>query len=212
MMNTFAKILILSLTSPLLLSAGLTFEEARIVHEATMEESEYTGTFVFKNEGDKAVKILEVSSSCGCTTALPSKRVFESGESGEISATFDYGEREGKQVKSIRVETDLEKDPRIFLTLEVNIPSAMEFSPSVVMWNRASDSDFKAKEVIIESKMEESIEIMEIVTSSDLFTSISIAPQNIPTESGGIIRGTFVVKTSLSNPLKGTFKVYAIVR
>jgi hypothetical protein len=100
----------------------------------------------------------------------------------------------------------------------------MEFSPSVVMWNRASDSNFKAKEVIIESKMEESIEIMEIVTSSDLFThkvteiekgkkfSISIAPHNIPTESGGIIRGTFVVKTSLSNPLKGTFKVYAIVR
>ncbi|MDA0348257.1 MAG: DUF1573 domain-containing protein [Verrucomicrobia bacterium] len=224
MMNTFAKILLLSLTCPLLLTAGLTFEEARIVHEATMDESEYTGTFVFKNEGDKAVKILEVNSSCGCTTALPSKRVFEPGESGEISATFDYGEREGKQIKEIRVDTDQEKDPRIFLTLEVNIPSAMEFSPSVVMWNRASESDFKAKEVIIESKMGDPIKIMEIVSSSDLFThkvteiekgkkfSISIAPQNIPVESGGIIRGTFVVKTSLSNPLKGTLKVYAIIR
>lgn len=189
-----------------------------------MDESEYTGTFVFKNEGDKAVKILEVNSSCGCTTALPSKRVFEPGESGEISATFDYGEREGKQIKEIRVDTDQEKDPRIFLTLEVNIPSAMEFSPSVVMWNRASESDFKAKEVIIESKMGDPIKIMEIVSSSDLFThkvteiekgkkfSISIAPQNIPVESGGIIRGTFVVKTSLSNPLKGTLKVYAIIR
>ena len=101
-------------------------------------KTEYTATFAFKNKGDAAVEIKEVNSSCGCTTALPSKRIFEPGESGEISATFDYGSREGKQVKSIRVETDQEKDPRIFLTLEVEIPTALEVSPSVVMWNRSA--------------------------------------------------------------------------
>ena len=224
-MKTVASIVLVSLLGPLFLNAGLVFEEERVVHEANFEESEYTGTFVFTNKGNKPVKILEVNSSCGCTTALPSKQIFQPGESGEISATFDYGEREGKQIKSIRVETDQEEEnARIFLTLEVNIPSAMEYSPSVVMWNRARETEFKPKEVIIESMMEEPIEILDIVASSDLFSykikvleegkkfAISIAPENIPADHKGILRGTFVVKTSFANPLKGTLKVYAIIR
>jgi len=223
-MKPLLPIILFTFLSPLILTASLIFEKERIVHEATLDETEYTATFAFTNRGDKAVKILEVNSSCGCTTALPSKQVFEPGESGEISATFDYGQREGKQIKSIRVETDEEKDPRIFLTLEVNIPTAMEVSPSVVMWNRAVDSNFTPKEVIIESHTEESIEITEVVASSDLFVyeiqvleegkkfALQITPQNIPTDLKGIIRGTFIVKTNLSNPTKGTLKIYAIVR
>ena len=223
-MKSFVLTILISLTCALILPASLIFEENRIVHEATLDETEFTATFAFKNIGDAAVEIKEVNSSCGCTTALPSKRIFEPGESGEISATFDYGSRKGKQVKSIRVETDQEKDPRIFLTLEVEIPTALEVSPSVVMWNRSAESEFKAKEVIIESSLDESIEIVEVVASSDLFKyeikvledgikfAMAIEPQNIPSDSKGILRGTFIVKTSLSNPTKGTIKVYAIVR
>lgn len=224
-MKTVVNVVLFSLLGPLFLNAGLVFDEERVVHEANFEESEHTGIFAFTNKGKKPVKILEVNSSCGCTTALPSKQVFQPGESGEISATFDYGEREGKQIKSIRIETDAEEeDGRIFLTLEVNIPSALEYSPSVVMWNRAQDKEFKPKEVIIESKMAEPIEILDIVASSDFFSheikvleegkkfAISIAPENIPVDHKGILRGTFVVKTSFANPLKGTLKVYAIIR
>jgi hypothetical protein len=41
---------------------------------------------------------------------------------------------------------------------------------------------------------------------------VVITPRGIPMDQKGIVRGTFVVKTSFSNPLKGTLKVYAIVR
>lgn len=223
-MKTLVSICLLSLWSVPFLSASLSFKESRITHTATLDETEFTATFPFTNEGDKPVKILEVNSSCGCTTALPSKKVFGPGESGEISATFDYGQREGKQTKSIRVETDQEKDARIFLTLEVTIPSIMEVSPSVVMWNRATENEFKSKEVTIESFVDQPIEIVNVVASSDLFThevvelvagekfAFVITPQNIPNDSKGIIRGTFVIKTNFPNPLKGTLKVYAIVR
>ena len=223
-MKSFAYIILISLSCPLFLNASLIFEKDRIVHQSSLDETEYIATFSFKNHGNKSVEILEVNSSCGCTTALPSKRVFEPGESGEISATFDYGSREGKQIKSIRIETDQETDPRIFLTIEVDIPTALHVSPSVVMWNRSTDSEFQAKEVTIESSLGESIEIVEVVASSDLFThavkvlengkkfALAISPQNIPTDAKGILRGTFIVKTSFPNPTKGTLKVYAIVR
>ena len=223
-MKIFFPTLIVSLTVPFFASAKLEFENSRIVHEANLDETEYTAIFAFTNRGNKAVTVKEVHSSCGCTTALPSKRVFEPGESGEISATFDYGQREGKQIKSIRVETDQEEESRIVLTLEVNIPSVMEVSPSVVMWNRSVDSEFKAKEVIIESHLDEPIEITEVIGSSDLFIqevkvieegkkfALAVTPQNIPTDKKGILRGTFVIKTNFANPSKGTLKIYAIVR
>lgn len=223
-MKIFFPTLLLCLTLPFIANAKLQFENERIVHEASLDETEYTAKFAFTNRGDKAITLKEVHSSCGCTTALPSKRLFEPGESGEISATFDYGQREGKQIKSIRVETDQEEASRIVLTLEVNIPSVMEVSPSVVMWNRSVDSEFKAKEVIIESHLNEPIEITEVIGSSDLFVqevrvieegkkfALAVTPQNIPTDKKGILRGTFVIKTNFANPSKGTLKIYALVR
>ena len=54
--------------------------------------------------------------------------------------------------------------------------------------------------------------IHEVKVLEDRKFALAVTPQNIPTDSKGIIRGTFVVKTSFSNPLKGTLKVYAIVR
>lgn len=223
MKNLFPT-LFLCLTVPFLANGDLQFESSRIVHDATFDETEYTATFVFTNKGDKTVTLKDVQSSCGCTTALPSKQVFAPGESGEISATFDYGEREGKQMKSIRVETDQEENPRIVLNLEVNIPLVMEVSPTVVMWNRSADEKFSAKEVVIKSHFNEPVEITEVIGSSDLFSqevrvieagkqfALSVTPQNIPTDKKGILRGTFVVKTNFPDPSKGTVKVYAIVR
>ncbi len=215
--------LTVALLTPLLISATLNFENDKIVYSATLDETEYTATFPFTNKGDTSIEILDVSSSCGCTTALPSKRVFAPGESGEISATFDYGGREGKQRKTIRVETNQAENERIFLTLEIDIPTVMSVSPSVVMWNRNTENEFASKEVTIESHMEGALGIAEIVSSSDAFShevrvlepgkkfAVAIKPENLP-DKNGIIRGTFIVKTSYSDPLKGTAKVYAIVR
>lgn len=223
-MKTIFPTLLLCVVVPCLASAKLHFENSSIVHKAALDETEYTATFAFTNRGNKPVTVKEVHSSCGCTTALPSKRVFEPGESGEISATFDYGPREGKQIKSIRVETDQEEEPRIVLTLEVTIPSVMEVSPSVVMWNRSVDKEYQTKEVIIESHLNDPLEITEVIGSSDLFAqevkvleagrkfALAVTPQNIPADKKGILRGTFVVKTDFANPSKGTLKVYAIVR
>jgi hypothetical protein len=223
-MKSFLTTFLISITIPFAVSANLAFDIERIDHEATLDETEYKAVFPFTNRGNKAVEILDVKSSCGCTTAIPSKRVFQPGESGEISATFDYGSREGKQIKSIRVETNQDPNPQIALTLQVNIPTALEVSPSVVMWNRATESEFKAKEVTITSELDESVEIVEVIASSDLFSheikvldagkkfTLAITPKDIPADQKGILRGTFLIKTSLSNPTKSTLKVYAIIR
>ncbi len=65
-----------------------------------------TVKYAFKNAGAKAVTITKVISSCGCTTAIPSKSTFLPGESGTLEAKFTFGQRRGAQSKSITVNSD----------------------------------------------------------------------------------------------------------
>ncbi len=208
---------------PIGASPALSFEVDEITHRASVEETEYKAVFPFTNMGAETVEILDVSSGCGCTTAVPNQRVFEPGESGEISATFDYGSREGKQVKSILVKTTQADNPDIVLTLEVTIPKTLVATPGVIMWNIANGQPVQAKTVIIESHLEYEVDVLEIVSSNDRFDhelevlekgkkfSLTIRPPDV-SEIEGIMRGTFLVKTSVPNPMKSTKKIYAIIR
>ena len=219
LLNIFLGCLLL----PAAASAALSFDNDKITHQATIDESEYVAVFAFKNIGEEAVEILDVSSSCGCTTAMPSQRVFEPGEAGEITATFQYGSREGKHVKSIEVETNQAKNPNILLTLEVNIPIVLVATPGVITWNTSDGKSVEAKTSILQSHMEDEVEILEIVSTNDLFQhelkvlekgkkfSLTISPPDVA-DIDGIVRGTFVVKTNVPNPLKSTMKIYAIIR
>ena len=222
-MKVLLPLVLGSLLLPMAASAALSFKVEKITHRATVEETEYTAVFPFTNEGVEAIEIIRVSSSCGCTTAMPSQRVFQPGESGEISASFDYGSREGKQVKSIQVETTQADNPGIQLTLEVTIPKTLVATPGVIIWNFAHEKSVQAKTVIIQSHLEDEVEVLEVVSSNERFDhqfkvlekgrkfSLTIRPPDV-SEIEGILRGTFLVKTSLPNPMKSTKKIYAIVR
>lgn len=222
-MKTILTLVLGCLLLPLGASAALSFEVNKISHRATVEETEYRAVFPFANKGGEAVEILEVSSGCGCTTAVPNQRVFEPGESGEISATFDYGSREGIQIKSILVKTSQADNPFIDLTLEVTIPKTLVVTPGVMIWNKASEQPVQAKTAIIESYLEDEVDVLEIVSSNERFHhefevlekgkkySLTIRPPDDP-EMEGIMRSSFLVKTSLPNPMKSTKKIYAIVR
>ncbi len=222
-MKVLLTLVLGTLLLPMDASAALSFEVDKITHRAAVEETAYTAVFPFTNEGKEAVEIREVISGCGCTTAMPSQRVFEPGESGEISATFDYGSREGKQVKSIQVVTTSADNPGIQLTLEVTIPKTLVATPGVIMWNIAKEPSVQAKTVIIQSHLEDEVDVLEIVSTNESFHhelevlekgrkySLSIRPPDI-SEIEGTVRGAFLVKTSIPNPMKSTKKIYAIVR
>ena len=83
-----------------------------------------THIFVFKNEGDETLKIKKVTTSCGCTAALLSKKEIAPGEEGEIKLTFNTKGFEGKNTKYIDVESN---DPaqtrkRLTVSAEIEIP------------------------------------------------------------------------------------------
>lgn len=77
-------------------------------------------TFLFKNSGSQPVAISNVSAWCGCTVVDYVKKPVRSGESAEVTVTFNPSHRSGKFSKEVVVLTDNGKEySRIWVKGEV---------------------------------------------------------------------------------------------
>jgi hypothetical protein len=64
--------------------------------------------FIFTNNSGRAIKILSVQASCGCTTPAWTKETIQPGKTGFVKASFDPRGRPGYFNKTLTVTTDLE--------------------------------------------------------------------------------------------------------
>lgn len=125
--------------------ADLVFEKSSIAISPDLLAKEAQAAFIFTNNGDKPVTITRINSSCGCTAAVAKDKVIKPGESSQIETTFTFGDRHGKQIKRIVLNTDHPKQPRITLTLSTNIPRIATFKPAALVW-RADDLERAPKQ------------------------------------------------------------------
>jgi len=123
----------------LLLFTGTAFGE--LTWETTQQtfNSKATDEFViakykFTNTGTTPVKIENVRTSCGCTTAALQKKEYAPGESGEIETRFTFSGRTGRQQKAIMVQTSDKPNAPTILQLEVNIQETVKIEPQAVLW------------------------------------------------------------------------------
>src|SRR5688500_8734763 len=80
--------------------AGLAWETTRLEQKAFAGDVAVVSIFRFVNEGTGPVTILSVEPSCDCTKATIAKRVYLSGEKGEVVVTFLLGDRVGVQTQT----------------------------------------------------------------------------------------------------------------
>lgn len=62
--------------------------------------------FKLKNAGGKALQILDVKPSCGCTATSYTREEIAPGQTGEVRITFNSAGKMGPQQKSISVVTN----------------------------------------------------------------------------------------------------------
>ena len=91
--------------------------------------------FVFHNEGNEIIKIINVKASCGCTAAAPTKNEYLPGEEGSIHVTFKPRGRSGHQAKSIRVETNDPENRITNLRISSDILAMVSVNPKVFRFN-----------------------------------------------------------------------------
>jgi len=116
-------------------TATLTWETTSADLHPSLTDKTAVAHFKYKNTGDKPVKITKVQPSCGCTTAALAKETVAPNESGEITATFNIGDRSGVQKKTITVMTDDQPNQPTILKLSATIPQLLQIAPVFVYWS-----------------------------------------------------------------------------
>src|SRR5436189_6118138 len=140
-MKTHIFAFTLSVVLCLTARAGLKWDQTAIELHPAVADKQAIGHFKYQNTGDKPVKFKSVKTSCGCTAAQSQKEEVPPGEKGEITATFNIGERTGTQVKTVTVATDDPANVTTVLTLKAVIPQQLEIAPPFECWGQGGEPD-----------------------------------------------------------------------
>jgi len=144
--------------------AELKWEQTTIDLHPALGDKQAIAHFKYQNVGKTPLHFKYVKASCGCTAAQSQKDQVNPGEKGEVTATFNIGDRTGMQVKNVTVQTD-DPDPAhstTVLTLKADITAALEAKPPFIFWQGGEDpkpkkvfvkvaSGFPAKNVTVKS-------------------------------------------------------------
>jgi hypothetical protein len=113
------------------------------------QDKEVVAKYKFTNTGAKPIKIENVRTSCGCTTAALTKTDYAPGESGEIEAKFTFSGRTGRQEKAIMVTDSVVPEKPTILKLHVYIEETVRIEPDIVLWRVGEQPETKAIHIAI---------------------------------------------------------------
>ena len=166
-MKTHISAFTLSIVLCLTARAGLKWDQTSIELHPAATDKQAIGHFKYQNTGDKPVKFKSVKTSCGCTAAQTQKEEVPPGEKGEITATFNIGERTGTQVKTVTVATDDPANVTTVLTLKAVIPQQLEIAPTFVFWGQGEEA--KSKTIVVRAAKDFPVKHLKVTSSSPDF-------------------------------------------
>lgn len=162
------KVLLIAIIAGLASGAQseLVWEQTELELRPAVGDDTAVGHFKYQNKGDKPIAIKNVSTSCGCTAAS-AKNSADPGEKGEVTATFNIGDRTGLQQKMITVATDDPAHPSTALTLKVIIPQVLEIQPTFVYWQGGEPA--KPKTILAKAGKDVAIKNLDVSSSNPEF-------------------------------------------
>ena len=150
--------------------AALVWEKTTIELNPALGAPNAVGVFKYENKGAAPVHFKGAPrTSCGCTVAALQKNEVAPGEKGEITATFNIGDRTGVQTKTITVETDDPEMPTTVLTLKANIAQILELQPAFVFWQAGEEA--KPKTILAKAGKGVTVKNIEVTSSTGDFTA-----------------------------------------
>ena len=161
----------LAASSALLLATSargeLKWDQTTIELKPAAGDKQAVAHFKYENAGQAPVHFKSVKASCGCTAAQSQKDQVAPGDKGEITATFNIGDRVGPQVKTVTVETDDPSKPVTVLTLKADIPQFLELQPTFVFWQGGEEA--KAKTVVARAGKDIPIKNLAVTSTNPEF-------------------------------------------
>jgi hypothetical protein len=198
-MKTHILGFILSITVCFGARAELKWDKTEVELHPTPADKQAVGHFTYQNTGKEPVHFKSVHASCGCTTAQTQKDQVPAGDKGEITATFNIGDRTGTQVKTVTVETDDPANPKTVLTLRTIIPQQLEVTPTFVFWKQGEKAD--PKTITVKVGKEFTVNHIKVTSSSpDFQTKVEEAGKGEfkidvqPKETNNLVASTLTIQ------------------
>jgi len=196
----------------------LVFDQPEQSFKARPEQEMIIAKYRFTNAGKELVKIENVQTSCGCTTAGLKKTEYAPGESGEIEAKFSFGGRIGKQEKAIRVTTAQAREQPTILRLLVDIEDPIQIQPELVFWRVGERPNTKKIQITVAGNS--SVKILSVASDNPSIKAqlsevkpgkeyeIEITPTDVSQPAGA----TFLIRTDYPTQNPRTRYAYARVK
>lgn len=207
------------LLCPLVCFAGLEWKQTELSVPAAVGQEKIEAVFEFTNAGDVPIKIIEATSSCGCTVPELEKDTYAPGETGTLKAVFTVGNRTGAQRKVITVTTDDPEQRSTQLLLETNIPELISIRPKMVLWRM--DSESVQKEINLHTDPANKVTIVddagyleqikyELVASKETPGDYILLLSPVSTQER--LQLQLPVEVELPDGKKSQFRIYVLVR
>jgi len=203
------KLAILSLVA----FAGLAFaqkphiEFTNSTHDfGDIEKGDKVNTvFQFKNSGDAPLEIINVGTSCGCTTAKPEKTTYQPGETGQIPVEFDSTRFSGPITKRITVTTNDADSPKTVVTIKGMVTVDVEYKPSSVFFPNAKMGTSVSQDIILSTKKLDKLNVSNIKVNIE---NDSVMVETKPSEDGKTMTMTVTADGSKFPAGKARFSGY----
>ncbi len=165
----------LACLAPLTLSAELTWRQP--VHTETLAPGVDSAEvrFAFKNTGTTTIKISELSSSCGCTTARSDLKSVAPGAEGVVTVNFQARGSLGLRTGTVTVATDEPDREPYPLTLNLTFTDWVSLTPRLVRWTLNTAPT--PQRVLIHPPAAASVELLRVSSANPVFAVRLIAAE-----------------------------------
>jgi hypothetical protein len=88
--------------------------------------------FKFTNAGNAALKITDITKTCGCTPFSLEKKEYEPGESGILKVNYFSEQQRGQATKTLVIHSNDTARPEITLSVKANIMVLVDYEPKTL--------------------------------------------------------------------------------
>jgi hypothetical protein len=169
----------------------------------------------FKNSGDADLKILGVSTSCGCSSALASSDLLKPGESGSVKFSFN-GQGFGQVMKTVTINTNESEIPYHTIKVNMNMVDLVSLTPQSII-TEGKVGDELTQTASITNSSDKDLNITEISSNTPVIKITSDKMVLHPGEASSLnisikiyeesaINAAIIIKTS-----EGEFQIPVLV-
>jgi len=212
--------LLFFLSVTLLNASTLVWDRTEVHVDMEPDQEEVRETFTVTNEGEKAVRIARIKTSCGCTGSIINKKIIGPGESTEIVATFNKGKRQGLNRNRLQVYLDSQPEPIVTLLMSARIPTLIEAMPQIVYWSSESSKTERRVRITMDEQYIDKIDRIEYDRSQLTITEEPGDPETgtdrvlivKPKDFNTLYRGSITIYGSGPEGRKTDIRVHTFVQ